>query len=206
MGSETEEFWRGEFGDEYTARQKIDPQDTLHFFKKALAATLPGEIQSAIELGAGAGHNLSALRVMFPHADLTGVEINQKAIELLFRNTFAADRVIEDSILSLDPPSIYDLVLTKGVLIHIAPEDLDRAYDVIYRLAGRWILLAEYYNPRPMEIEYRGHHGRLWKRDFAGEMLELYPDLKLIDYGFVYHLDEHPQDDVTFFLLQKVPA
>ena len=27
--------------------------------------------------------------------------------------------------------------------------------------------------------------------------------IKLIDYGFVYHQDKYPQDDITWFLLQK---
>jgi hypothetical protein len=36
-------------------------------------------------------------------------------------------------------------------------------------------------------------------------MLDAYPDLKLLDYGFVYHRDPaHPQDDVTWFLIEKV--
>jgi hypothetical protein len=44
----------------------------------------------------------------------------------------------------------------------------------------------------------------LFKRDFAGEMLERYPDLELIDYGFVYKRDNNfPQDDITWFLLKK---
>jgi spore coat polysaccharide biosynthesis protein SpsF len=35
-------------------------------------------------------------------------------------------------------------------------------------------------------------------------MLEKYPDLKLIDYGFCYKRDPaFPQDDVTWFLLGK---
>lgn len=44
----------------------------------------------------------------------------------------------------------------------------------------------------------------LFKRDFAGEMLEKYQDLQLVDYGFVYHGDANfPQDDLTWFLLEK---
>jgi len=44
----------------------------------------------------------------------------------------------------------------------------------------------------------------LFKRDFAGEMLDRYPALKLLDYGFVYRRDPlFPQDDMTWFLLEK---
>ena len=46
--------------------------------------------------------------------------------------------------------------------------------------------------------------GLLWKRDFAGEMMGIYPNLKLRDYEFIYHREpEYPQDDVTWFLMEK---
>ena len=63
---------------------------------------------------------------------------------------------------------------------------------------------AEYYNPSPISIEYRGHSNKLFKRDFCDEMLDLYQDLKLKDYGFIYQRDKmFPQDDITWFLLEK---
>ncbi len=53
-------------------------------------------------------------------------------------------------------------------------------------------------------LDYRGLSNKLFKRDFAGEMLDKYPDLQLVDYGFVYHNDNSfPQDDINWFLLKK---
>ena len=50
----------------------------------------------------------------------------------------------------------------------------------------------------------RSHAGRLFKRDFAGELLDRYSDLELVDYGFQYHRDsDFPADDTTWFLLRK---
>ncbi|MFT6152990.1 MAG: spore coat polysaccharide biosynthesis protein SpsF, partial [Bermanella sp.] len=44
-----------------------------------------------------------------------------------------------------------------------------------------------------------------FKCDFAGDMLEKYPDLKLLDYGFVYkHGNTFAQDEITCFLMEKV--
>ena len=64
--------------------------------------------------------------------------------------------------------------------------------------------MAEYYNPSPVTIEYRGEKDKLFKRDFAGEMLDKYQDLKLIKYGFIYKRDTtFPQDDITWFLMEK---
>jgi spore coat polysaccharide biosynthesis protein SpsF len=96
-----------------------------------------------------------------------------------------------------------EMVLTKGLLIHIPPERINDVYDKLYKHSRRYIVICEYYNPVPVEIPYRGHAGRLWKRDFAGEIMERFPDVKLLDYGFVYHGDEYPQDDITWFILTK---
>ena len=39
---------------------------------------------------------------------------------------------------------------------------------------------------------------------FAGEMLDKYTDLRLVDYGFFYHKDESSKlDDITWFLMEK---
>ena len=96
-------------------------------------------------------------------------------------------------------------MLTKGVLIHINPEYLDQVYDSIYKSCAKYICVCEYYNPTPVEVNYRGYQGKLFKRDFAGDILDRFSDLRLIDYGFVYHRDnQFPQDDATWFLLEKV--
>jgi spore coat polysaccharide biosynthesis protein SpsF len=77
-------------------------------------------------------------------------------------------------------------------------------YEKIYQASDRFILVCEYYNPTPTSISYRGHSDRLFKRDFAGEMLDKYSDLTLVDYGFAYHRDAaFPQDDITWILMQK---
>ena len=66
------------------------------------------------------------------------------------------------------------------------------------------MLVAEYYNPVPVSIAYRGHTDRLFKRDFAGEIMERHPELRLIDYGFCYRRDPaFPQDDISWFLMER---
>jgi spore coat polysaccharide biosynthesis protein SpsF len=41
-------------------------------------------------------------------------------------------------------------------------------------------MVAEYYNPVPVAMPYRGHNDRLFKRDFAGEIMERHPEIKLL--------------------------
>jgi len=90
------------------------------------------------------------------------------------------------------------------LLIHLQPSLLERAYKVLYESSKRYICIAEYYDPNPVSIPYRGHNDKLFKRDFAGEMMDKYPDLKLVDYKFTYKRDnKFPLDDITWFLLEK---
>jgi hypothetical protein len=65
-----------------------------------------------------------------------------------------------------------------------------------------YILIDEYYNPYPVSIDYRGEKNKLFKRDFAGELLDKYPDLELIDYGFTYSRDGW-NDNTNWFLMRK---
>ena len=89
-------------------------------------------------------------------------------------------------------------------MIHINPKNLKQIYEKLFKMSKKYILIAEYYNPKPVSINYRGHKDKLFKRDFAGEIMKKYKSLKLIDYGFVYHGDlSFPQDDLTWFLLKK---
>ena len=112
--------------------------------------------------------------------------------------------VFHSSILDFDADVKFDLSFIKGVLIHINPDELPDVYKKLVASCGRYLLVAEYYNPSPVGIPYRGHNDRLFKRDFAGEILDLYPEMTLIDYGFVYHKDpKFPQDDINWFLMER---
>ena len=88
--------------------------------------------------------------------------------------------------------------------LDINPDYLPEVYKRLDQYSSKYVMVAEYYNPSPVMINYRGHDNRLFKRDFAGELMEMYPDLQLVDYGFMYHRDPvFPQDDITWFLMEK---
>lgn len=201
--TEQESFWAGEFGVDYINRNDGDKMlaSNLSFFSKALQCS--SGISSVIEFGANIGMNLKALNLLYPDADLAGIEINVDAASQL-KNTISESNIYNTSILEFKPEKLWDLTLIKGVLIHINPDELSDVYDKLVASSSRYILVAEYYNPVPVAIPYRGHENKLFKRDFAGEILDRHPDVKLLDYGFVYHRDlNHPQDDLTWFLLEK---
>ena len=201
--TEQESFWAGEFGTAYIDRNKGDQllAANLDFFSKALRGARG--IHSCMEFGANIGMNLRALKLLHPRLEQHGIEINADAAKQL-KELISPDHVFEGSIFEYRPHQTFDLVLIKGVLIHINPAELPGVYDQLYKCTGKYLLVAEYYNPSPVAIPYRGHTDRLFKRDFAGELLDAYPDLTLLDYGFAYRRDPgFPQDDITWFLMEK---
>lgn len=198
-----EAFWAGEFGAAYTARNTGEQllASNLHFFARALKAA--GPIASCLELGANIGMNLRALRLLYPALTTKAVEIHDEAARTL-ADAIGADNVWQGSILDYRVEETFDLVVVKGVLIHMHPDVLPAVYDTMHRASRRFVLIAEYYSPTPVSVTYRGHADRLFKRDFAGEFLDRHRDVTLLDYGFGYRRDPaFPMDDVTWFLLGK---
>lgn len=200
--NEQEEFWAGEFGDEYIDRNKSEKLLAANLKMFAQIFSNIQEINSIAEYGCNIGMNFTAIRQLLPNCKLRGIEINESAVKSLQNNQPDVD-VSQKSILDSDNHKV-DLTFTKGVLIHIHPENLHKIYHNLYSNSKQYILVAEYYNPNPVAISYRGFENKLFKRDFAGDLLDRYSDLALVDYGFFYHRDKiFPQDDISWFLLSK---
>ena len=201
--TEQEKFCAGEFGTEYIQRNQGDAllASNLDFFAKALRAARG--VKTCIEFGANIGMNLKALKLLHPAQEQFGVEINSDAAHELAQ-VIPPSHVHHSSILDFNPQQTWDLALVKGVLIHINPDALPQVYDKLVAASEKYLLVAEYYNPAPVAIPYRGHKDRLFKRDFAGEIMDRHPQMELVDYGFAYRRDpKFPQDDNTWFLMEK---
>ena len=199
--TEQECFWAGDFGNKYISRNrdKFFHASNLSLFSTIMKCT--AGVQSIIELGANIGLNMMALRSLLPKASCAGVEINAKAVAVLRR--IKGVEAIHDSLFDFKAKEC-DFSFTKGVMIHLNPDLLPRAYDQLAKCGRKYVAIIEYYNPSPVEVAYRGHSGRLFKRDFAGEFLSRHSEYKLINYGFVYHRDPiYPQDDLTWFLMEN---
>jgi pseudaminic acid biosynthesis-associated methylase len=169
--TEQEAFWAGEFGNEYIQRNQGDAlvAANLGLFAKALSMTRG--VQSCIEFGANIGLNLKALKLLFPAQEQYAVEINANAASELTR-VIPPSNLYRTSILDFNSEQTWDLVLIKGVLIHINPEMLPQVDDKLEAACSRYLLVVEYYNPVPVAVAYRGDTDRLFKRDFAGEIMD----------------------------------
>lgn len=199
--TEQESFWAGTFGKDYIKRNN---SEQLLFSKVSMWARMLRSahgVDSAREFGCNIGLNLLALKRLKPDLALSGVEINKIAADEAAALGVAA--IKNGTILDPVDADPVDLTFTSGVLIHINPDFLEAVYDNLVNNSRRYVLVAEYYNPVPTSVPYRGHADRLFKRDFAGDLIDKY-GLKLLDYGFIYKRDNWcPQDDVTWFLMEK---
>lgn len=204
--SQQTDYWQGEPGNAYIQRQTLSIDNRVEMFVKALrmADSTEGgfDPRSFMEFGASVGDNLRALREMFPYAHLAGIDVNPEAVEKMKE---AANFAAVGDITGTTFWGLVELTMTRGVLIHVPPEKLPAAYANLYTHSNRYILIIEYFSPRLEEIPYRGQMGLLWKGPHAYQMMDAYPELKLIDYGFISSRDPvAPQDDLNFWLLSRV--
>lgn len=197
MPTPQETFWQGEFGNQYVDRNK--EHSTINHFAKILLGNRIS-ISSAIEIGANIGINLDSLKAIYPDIETFGVEINAKAHSILSSKHSS----VLGSIYDFSPTKQYELALSSGVMIHQSPDMLPIYYSKLYQCSSQYIIINEYFSPYPVEVEYRGNDEKLFKRDFAKEMWEQYPDLKLVDYGFFWSKDYFTKsDDSNWFLFKK---
>ena len=127
--TQQEEFWAGEFGDEYIARNKDAwlLASNLSLFSSILKRTQG--VNSVIEFGANIGMNIHPLKNLLPNAKLSAIEINAKAVEQL--SQIENLTVYHQSIFDFTSNKKNDLVFTKGVLIHLEPTMLQYVYKTI---------------------------------------------------------------------------
>lgn len=86
--SEQEQFWAGEFGDEYISRNSLEvilgPDIAMWSDILKHCSQLP---ETAFEMGCNIGANLCALKSIIPNINLSAAEINAKAANLAKENT-----------------------------------------------------------------------------------------------------------------------
>jgi len=106
--TEQEAFWAGDFGTEYIGRNEGPAllASNLAFFTRALASA--GRLNSCVESGANVGMNLRALRLLYPAAELAGIEINAawdglaNALIAQAKGFFTFDQAVEGSMVNYE--------------------------------------------------------------------------------------------------------
>ena len=164
--TDQENFWAGKFGDEYISRNKSEEllASNLNFFCNALKKT--PVITNCIEFGANIGMNLRALKLLYPSIEPYAVEINARAVEIL-SETIPKENIFNESVINFRPKRKWELVIIKGVLIHLNQNFLKEVYENLFNSSSKYILICEYYNPEPVMVNYRGNEEKLYKKRFC---------------------------------------
>jgi len=174
------EVWAGEFGNEYTDRNKVNYRKHLKVFIDVLTVLRNKHHNySVLEIGCNKGHNLTALKFLgFKQDNIIGVDINNYALGLARKD---GHNVKNENILNLSlDDNTFDLVFTMGVLIHISPDDVSRAVKEMYRVSKKYILAMEYPAETEEVVSYHGRDDLLWKRDFNEVFKKECPEIQLI--------------------------
>lgn len=204
--------WTGNFGKKYTDRNVLSLPEMEALYKKLYGITRT-EINSKfighfdrdikiLEVGSNIGNQLLCLQKI-GFRNLYGIELQSYAVELSKSRTEGIN-ITQGS--AFDIPfrdGFFHLAFTSGVLIHIAPEDISKALDEIYRCTKEYIWCFEYYSDAYTQINYRGHSDLLWKANFSKLFLQRFKNLLLVKEEHFKWLDNSNNIDFMFLLQKK---
>ncbi|OGW84515.1 MAG: methyltransferase type 11 [Omnitrophica bacterium RIFCSPHIGHO2_02_FULL_46_11] len=202
--------WSGVFGKEYTDRNTRTQEELDQLYVSNFGLTrkelneryLQGIPKDSriLEVGCNVGDQLICLQEQ-GFTNLYGIELQHYAVDKATKRTNNIN-IIQGS--ALDIPfkdDFFDVVFTAGVLIHIAPVDIDTAMKEIYRCSKKYIWGYEYWADQYTTKKYRGKDDLFFKTDFAKKYMELFPDLKLLKEEKLKYKQNDDVDSV--FLFQK---
>lgn len=207
------EFWSGNFGKEYTDRnpQNLEEWDNLYLSQYGILKTEMNEeflgnldkSSRILEIGCNIGLQLLGLQRQ-GFSNLYGIELQNYAVEKA-KSITQAINIIQGS--GLDIPfkdNYFDLVMTNGVLIHIAPKELPTVMKEMVRVTRKYIFGFEYFAEELIEIPYRGNQGFLWKGNYAEEFLKVDVSLaKVKDKLFSHTSNNDKGNKDIMYLLEK---
>ncbi|MEZ4365253.1 MAG: methyltransferase domain-containing protein [Kofleriaceae bacterium] len=190
-------LWTSGFGRAYTDRNDQSLPARQRTWARILADR---PVARALEVGCNVGWNLRYLQALGV-PELYGIEPQADAVARARRSDPALG-VLRGTAFELPfRDAWFDLVFTSGVLIHIAPADLGRALDEMYRVARRYLVAIEYDHPTEVAVPYRGELGALWKRDHGALWRARFPSLRPLLTLEVGADDGY--DDCTVHLFEK---
>ena len=202
--------WIGDFGKKCTDRNALTLDEMNEMYRKKFGMSREDlnnlfidEMNRNIkilEIGSNIGNQLLLLQKM-GFKNLYGIEINSYAVELSKSRTKNIN-IIQGS--AFDIPfkdKYFDLVFTSGLLVHIAPHDINLVLHEIYRCTKKYIWGFEYYDEKYTEVIYRSKKNLLYKTNFPQLYIDLFKNMQLIKEKKIKYLNDSNVD--VMFLLEK---
>lgn len=193
-----EELWAGDFGDAYTERNAAAQPGQAQFWDQILTSH---PAQSALEVGCNVGINLGFIAHHVEVQRITGVDINESALRECRRRLPRVNAVWAPARNLPFADGAFDLTFTMGVLIHQPDATLAQVMSEVVRCSRQLVLCGEYFDEQTTEVPYRGQSGALMRRNYGALYRELFPDLRLLESGFLGR--DSGWDDITYWLFEK---
>jgi len=146
--------------DKYTNENKENFQNEISTFIYFMCLGLGS--RKICEAGCNIGNNLSRFPENF---SIYGIDMNkhalQKAQEKYPKFIFQHENIKKTSF----SDSLFDLVFTRGVLIHMPTDDVDDVLQEFLRISKKWIFNLEYYGKDEKMINWKRGENLLWYRN-----------------------------------------
>ena len=146
--------------DDYTNENKENFQNEISSFIYFLCLGLGA--RKICEAGCNVGNNLSRFPDNF---SVYGIDMNehalQKAKEKYPNFLFQVENIKKTTFID----SFFDLVFTRGVLIHIHSDEVDSVLQEFLRISKRWIFNLEYFDEDEKMINWKRGQNLLWYRN-----------------------------------------
>jgi SAM-dependent methyltransferase len=140
-----------------------------------LIETLPGEVESFLEIGPGMGDVSSFLSARYPNASGTMIEFSGTGAAILRRRFASHDRlsVIEQDIREMPAERTFDLIVACEVLEHIE-NDTEVLKQIAQRLSpnGHFLFSAPAFMSKWQSVDTYAGHFRRYER---AELVEKFP-------------------------------
>lgn len=201
--TDLERLWAGDFGNDYVERNAANIHGRKGWWEETIARLEPRNI---LEIGCNIGGNLRPLSEILGVENVAGVDVNASALEVLRAAVPGIDvRHATGRALPFEDAS-FDVTFTMGVLIHQGPVELEPMMREIVRCSRRHIICVEYFAEEDTEVPYRGQTGALFQRNYGGIYQRLFPELELLDTGYLPRSKEASWDDATWWIFEKPAA
>ncbi|MCA9813404.1 MAG: class I SAM-dependent methyltransferase [Nitrosarchaeum sp.] len=151
------------------------------------------------EAGCNVGNNLSSFTQDY---DVCGIDMNEQALASA-QNRYPEFRFKQENLKKISfADDSFDVVFTRGVLIHIPDEDLDDVLSELLRISKKWVFNLEYFGEDGKMIEWKRGDNLLWYRNMLQRWQE-YPVQIVSDAEIPSHIDS---GKTRYTLVKKNPA
>lgn len=180
----------------YTDENADQIQDELAKFIYHISTALGAK--KICEAGCNIGNNLAG----FPNnLDIHGIDMNKYALEKA-KKRLPSFRFQNENIAKTSyPDSFFDLIFTRGVLIHIPEKEVDSTLMELLRISKKWIFNLEYFGEDGKMIKWKRGDDLLWYRNMKQRWSKFKVDI-ISDVEIPLEIDS---GKMRFTLVKKIP-